>query len=252
MMKKIGIGLGVLIVAIGVAVFVLVGNLGKIVKGGIEGVGSELMGVPVQVTSVDLKLKDGSGQISGMSIGNPAGYSSANVFQMDVIRLGLSLKSLGGQPIVINDFTIASPVVNLEVKENGSSNLQAIMDNMEKNSAKADEKAAAEQPKAEGAPEDEPVRVAFKKLSITGVTVNVKKEGPEPQNETVVIPDIILSDVGGAKGLTPAEIGSVIFGEIIASSMKNALEQKLTEEIEKAAGGLMDSLKKKLGADKDK
>lgn len=251
-MKKLGIGIGVLIVVIGIAVFMLVGNLDKIVKGGIEGVGSELMGVPVQVASVELKLKDGSGQISGVTIGNPAGYSSANAFQMDVIRLGLNMKSLGKQPFVINELTIANPVVSLDVKEDGSSNLQTILDNMEKNSAKADEKAAAEQPQAEGAPEGEPVRIAFKNLSITGVTANVMKAGPNPQNETVVLPNIVVSDVGGANGLTPAELGSMIFGEIIASSMKNALEKKLTEKLEEAAGGLMDSLKKSLGGDKEK
>jgi len=160
------------------------------------------------------------------------------------------LKSIGKQPIVINDLTIANPVVNLEVNEDGSSNLQKILDNMEKNSSKADEKAATEQPKAEGAQEGEPVRLSFTKLSITGVAVNVKKGGSDPQNETVVIPDIVLRDVGGKEGLTPSELGNLIFGEVISSSLTNALERKLTEKLEEAAGGLMDSLKKKLGGDK--
>lgn len=251
-MKKIVIGLAGVVVLIGVAAFFLVGNLDKIIKGALEDIGSELMGVPVQVTSVELKLKDGAGQISGMSIGNPAGYSSANAFQMDVIHLGVNLNSIGQQPLRINDLTIASPVVNLEVNEAGSSNLQKILDNIEENGSKADEKAANEQPKAESASEGEPVKLSFAKLSITGVTVHVKTAGAKPQERTVIIPDIVLNDVGGTEGLTPSELGNLIFGEVISSSLKNALERKLTEKVEEAAGELMDSLKKKLGGDKTK
>jgi len=125
-----------------------------------------------------------------------------------------------------------------------------ILDNIEKNSTKADEKAATEQPKVEGAPEGEPVRLSFAKLSITGVAVNVKKGGSYIQNETVAIPDIVLSDVGGTKGLTPAELGNLIFGEVISSSLKNAFERKLTEKVRETAGGLMGSFRKKLGSDK--
>ncbi len=245
-MKKILIGLAGLLVVIAVAIFFLVGNLDKIVKGAMEGVGSELMGVPVTVASVEIKLKDGSGQISGMSIANPAGYSSSNAFQMDVIRLGLKISSLGKQPLDINELTIDSPVVSLEVKEDGSSNLQTLLDNMEKNSKKADQKAADSQPETESVPAGEPVHIAFSKLSIKGVAVKVTKEGPDPQNETVTLPDIELTIVGGTEGLTPAELGSLIGGEIITSALQNALEKKITEKVEEAAKGLFGDLKEKL------
>ena len=62
-MKKILIAVTALVVLAGIGLFFLVGNLDKILKGAIEGVGSELLGVPVTVSSVELELKNGRGQI---------------------------------------------------------------------------------------------------------------------------------------------------------------------------------------------
>ncbi len=248
-MKKILLALAGLLVLAGIAVFVLVGNLDKVVKGAMEGVGSELMGVPVTVSSVEIKLKNGEGEIAGLVIGNPAGFTSTNAFQMDVIRLGINIGSIGKQPIVINELTIAKPIVNLEVKDDGSSNLQTITDSMEKNGSKADKKAAEEQPATEATPKGEPVKIAFKKLNITGVTVNVIKEGVAAQSETVVIPDIVLTNVGGAEGITPAELGNIVFGEITNSALKNALQKQFTKQVEEATKGMFENLKKQINVE---
>ena len=51
-MKKILIVFAGLAVIAVIALYLLVGNLDKILKGAIEGAGSELLGVPVTVASV--------------------------------------------------------------------------------------------------------------------------------------------------------------------------------------------------------
>ena len=247
-MKKVVIGLAAIAVLAVAGVFLLVGNLDKIIKGALEGVGSELLGVPVVVDAVELELKSGAGQIRGFSIANPPGYADKNGFQMDTIRLGIDLGSLGSQPTVIDELTIQSPMIELEVKADGSSNLQTLLDNIDKNSSKADKKAAETQPEAEGIKKGEPARLRFNKLSITGVTVEAVVAGKEP--ETVVIPDIVMENVGGEEGITPAEVGKVILGSIIGSSLKAVLERKITEKVEKAAKGLFDDIKTKLAPDK--
>jgi hypothetical protein len=247
-MKKIIIALAVLGLLVGIGAFFLIGNLDKIVKGALEGVGSELLGVPVAVSAVDLELKSGSGQISGLTVANPAGYKAPKAFQMEMIRLGINLGSLGKQPIVIDELDIKSPVVELEVKEDGSSNLQILLNNIKQNSARADQKAAEEQPKAEGGAKGEPIRMRFNKLAITGVTVNAVVPGQQPQQ--LVIPDMVLENVGGESGFTPAELGGLILGNIIGRSLEMALEKKLTEKMEEAAKGLFDDLRKKLVPEK--
>lgn len=244
-MKKILIGIGVLIVVAAVALYLLVGNLDKILKGAIEGAGTELLGVPVTVASVELDLKSGTGQISGITVANPAGFKAVNAFQMDMIRLGLDLSSVRKQPIVIRELNIQSPSVDLEVNEQGGSNMQTLLDNIKKNSAKTDQKAAEEQPSQEDTGTKEPVKLSFTRLAITGVTVNGVVPGQEPTQ--VVLPDIVKENVGGTEGLTPAEVGGVIIGDIAAQSLQAVVEKKLSEKMEEAAQGLFDDLKKKLG-----
>jgi len=246
-MKKILIGVVGLLIVASIAFFVLVGNLDKILKGALESIGSELLGVPVTVSAVELDLKSGTGQISGFTIANPPGYKAQNAFQVNMIRLGIDIGSLGKQPIVLSELNIQSPIVELEAKEDGSSNLQTLLNNIEKNSAKADKKAAEQQPETEGVKKGEPVRMSFKKLAITGVTVNAIVPSQEPQQ--VVIPDLVMENVGGDTGLTPAEVGSVIIGDIIGQSLKSSLEKKLTEKVNEAAKGLFDDIKQKLSPD---
>ena len=124
-MKKILIGISAIVVIAAVlAVVLFLGNIDKIVKGALEDVGSELLGVPVKVASVKIELKNGSGQITGLTIANPTGYSAPNALEMEMIRFGFNLGSLGKQPIVVDELNVINPVVQLEVKEDGSLNLK--------------------------------------------------------------------------------------------------------------------------------
>jgi hypothetical protein len=247
MLKKLVIAAAVLAIVVFVGMYLLIGNLDKILKGAIEGVGAELLGVPVTVAEVRLDLKSGVGQINGMRIANPDGFQAANAFQMDTIRLAVDIRSLTSQPLVIDELTISNPVVDLEAKADGTTNLQQLLDNISNNSAKADEKAAAEHPSTEGQQEagkKEPVKLSFKKLAITGVTLNASVPGQD--SAQVVIPDTIKENVGGAEGFTPAQVGGVIIGDIVSQSLQAALEKKLTEKVEEAAKGFFDNLKSKL------
>ena len=239
-MKKILIGISAIVVVVVLAVVFLLGNIDRIVKGALEDVGSELLGVPVKVASVKIELKSGSGQITGLTIANPTGYSAPNAFQMDMIRLGLNLGSLGKQPIVVDELKVVNPVVQLEVKEDGSSNLKTLQDNIDKNRVKADKK-AVKQTSSDATQKGEPVRISIGKLSMSGVTVHVNAPRQEPQ--TVVIPDIVEDNVGNESGLTPGEIGKLIVGRIISSSLENTIKKSLLKKAGEATKGFFDGLK---------
>ena len=245
-MKKLFIILGVVVVVAVVAVIILIGSLDKIVKNVIESSGSELMGVPVTVSGVKIKLTSGSGEITGLKIANPPGYKEKDAFRMDMIRVAIAITSLSSSPIVINDLTIDSPIVNLEVKENKQSNLQELMDNINRNSDKADQKAAEEQPKTESGAPAEPILLAFKKLSIKGVTVNIIKESSGDKVQSLTLPAIELTDVGGNEGVTPGKLGGIIFGAIIKNTLESFLKDAAAAQVEKAGEGLMKKLDSKL------
>jgi hypothetical protein len=249
-MKKLLVVAAVVAAAILVAVIILVGNVDKLVKGALESVGSELLGTRVRVAAVDIDLRSGSGRISGFTVANPDGYSSAKAFRMDTIRLDLKLSSLGRQPMIVEDLQIRDPVVRLEAREDGGTNLQTLLDNIRKNSAGADRKAAEGQPKPDSAPQGDPVRIRFEKLAVTGVKVQASIPGQEDQ--TAVIPDIVMRDVGRGTGLTPAEIGKVVIGEIFGKSLEAVLKKKMTEKVEEATKGFLEDLKGKVVPEKNK
>jgi hypothetical protein len=247
-MKKLLIGVAVLAVVVAVAAILLVGNLDKIITGALEGVGSELLGTKVTVAAVELDLISGAGRISGVSIANPSGYSSGNAFQMDTIGLRIDLSSLATQPLIINELNIQNPVVRVEAKEDGRSNLKALLDNIDKNSSKADKKAAEQQPESDNVPKGEPARISFGRLAVTGVRVHASLPGQE--TETIAVPDIVMENVGQEAGLTPAGIGKAIIGEIAKESLEAALKKRITEEVEEAAKGFLGDLKGKLMPEK--
>jgi len=254
-MKKILIGVAVLVVIAIVAVIILLGSLDKIVKNVIEDSGSELMGVPVTVAEIDIKVFGGAAQITGLKIPNPAGYTTQDAFKMELIRLDIGLLSLLKSPLTIEELIIDSPVVTLEIKEDGKSNLQELLDNIKRNSEKGDEAAAEEKPedeaKKEPAPSQEPTRLAFSKLVIKGVTVNVIQESSDKEPVSVTIPPIELTDVGGEIGVTPAKLGVIVVGGIIESALENALKETVKKEAGKAAAGLFKKFGSKSGEKKD-
>ena len=163
---------------------------------------------------------------------------------MDTIKLDINLHSLKQQPLIIPELSIIRPVARLEVKENGMSNLQTLLDNIHKNSAQTDKKATEEQDDPAVTTTGEPRKIAFGKLNIIGVTVHADLAGQPPK--TVVIPDFSRKAVGKEKGLTPGEIGGVILGDIITRAIEAALMKSLTDKVEETAMDLFDKLRSKL------
>ena len=196
-----------------------------------EAVGSELTGVPVTVDGVNLKILQGSGQITGLSVANPEGYRSQNAFDMDLLRLNLGVLSIlfRTSPIVLDEVVIDSPVVSLEMNEQGGSNLKDISGNTQMNLKKADRKSAETEPVSADAP-GEPHRIAIRRLTIEGVTFHMRRADGTTRSGT--LPTIELTDVGGSKGRTPGGIGAVIVVAMSREVLKEMLMRKVVEKSE--------------------
>ena len=233
------------VVAVGV-VFLFLEKLDGIVKNKIEVIGTETLGQTVKVGGVNIKLKDGMGEITGLTIANPQGFADAQAFVMDRIRLALDLGSLSKNPLVLNEFILESPVVSLDIREDGTSNLDEIIQHLKaqqkEKPAKSKEEAPAE-PKAEA----EPLFFAIKELKIAGVQLTVRHPKLGEEAREYVLPDIDLQNVGGETGVSPAKLGEVVVEAIAKSGAKQALQA----EVEKQKSGLLKKAKssmfKKLG-----
>lgn len=113
------------------------------------------------MSAVELDLKSGTSQISGFKIANPSGFTAQNGFEMGMIRRAIDIGSLGKQPLVVNELNINSPVVELEVRADGSSNINILLENIEQNGDQADKKAAEEQPQSGESKKGEPGTYQF-------------------------------------------------------------------------------------------
>lgn len=240
-MKKVLIGLAVVVAIVGITIWLFLGSLDDIVAGQIKSIGSELTGVPVAVDSVRIKLGDGSGQIKGLRISNPPGYKSNTAFNMDLLRLGINLDSLGTPPLTLNELIIDSPIVNLEVNNKGGSNLKDIATNVSNNTAKADKK-------SEEASDGKPIKIAIRKLTVKGVALHI--QGVESMKGTsITLPSIELTEVGGKQGATPGQIGTkvmvAVISEVLKLSAAQAIEGSVEEKVDEIKGGVLDALKDK-------
>ena len=82
MIKKILIGVVVLLVIVAAAIYFLFSNLDSIVKAMIEKYGTEAAQSDVRVDSVKISLTTGEASLGGLSVANPKGFSSAKALYL--------------------------------------------------------------------------------------------------------------------------------------------------------------------------
>ena len=110
----------------------------SIVKGGIEVVGSEVLGTGVSVAAVSISPLDGSGSISGLKIENPAGFSSGYVLELESISLKLNVASLFSDVVEIESIHIIQPAISYETKI-VSDNIRTLLNNLSAGETAVDE-----------------------------------------------------------------------------------------------------------------
>ncbi len=184
------------------------GSLDEGVLRKVESVGSKLTGVPVRVERVHLRLFQGLGEFTRVTVANPEGYRTDYAFQMDMVRLNLRVLSLLSKPLVVRELVIDSPIVNFESHESDVSNWSEITKNVRANQAPADRQTAEAEPTPDKPP-GKPLRIVVKRLVIQGVTFNLRRADGTTASGT--LPAIELTEVGAPDGKTPGELGTVVF-----------------------------------------
>lgn len=131
-LKWIGIGLLVILV-----ILIIAGLVGKtIVEGKVrtmaEKQGTEMLKVPVKIGAIVIHPLAGQVAVKGVKIGNPAGFSKENAFELSSFSIGISYPALLKKQYVVTGVGIKKPVINVEILKNKNINLMAIMKNLPK------------------------------------------------------------------------------------------------------------------------
>ena len=192
-------------------------NIEEITKEMVEAIGSQVVGSRVQVEDVQLSLTEGIGHMSGITVANPQGFSDRSLFALGGIKVKLDTKSLT-EDVYIVDLILIDSVLVLAEWVGGSSNIQALLDGMDSNSAGGDdsrEKVGSE------------ILFEVKEVSFTNGTVQLKSD---IFGETVItLPDFTVLDLGASSdGLAPDRLVTAIVMEL-ALQVKETVEGQLRE-----------------------
>ncbi len=242
-MKKILIGLLVLVIIVVVGAYYLLGNLDNIVKATIEKYGSEVTQTSVGVGGVNIGLTDGLGSISNLRVANPKGFSSNSLFQMDNTSIQFSLERTTTELIVIEQVLLDGPSISYELGKDGS-NVDAIKKNVDMHTRSSSDSGDNGGPK-----------LIIENLIIKNGDVQVTSNMMKGKTLSTKLPAIHLRDIGKDKGgATPEEVAEkvveVLTNQIGAAAGKLDLRLLMDEEMLKQLG--QDKLKDASGKTMDK
>lgn len=225
-MKKVILGvIVVVLLAIGGVVYYGLSNLDAIVKAAIEKYGSQATQTEVKVEKVQIKLTEGNGSISGLTVANPKGFSQAQVFSLGEIGLGIDLQSLKEEPYVINHITVRAPQVFVEVNEAKKINLNELKKNLPTS-------AAAKSDKGQPAGAGKEPRLIIKRLTFEQGRI-AADVAPLKKKYDLKLPSINMANLGGSQGATPTELSKEILQRLSDAATAEIKKQGIDAELDK-------------------
>lgn len=228
-MKKIfGFGLVfVLILAVGLYITMQY-FLGSIVKKGVNEYAPRITQTKVELQGASISPFTGVGELNGLVVGNPQGWSAGDALRLGKVRLNLEPMTVFKDHIVINEIIVEQPEFLYETKL-VSSNVGDLLKNIEQ---------AMGGKNAEVKTKDgKPIKMVVKKLVLTGGKVTVGALGTVT---AIPLPQIDMVDIGVAEGgITPAQLAAAVMKNVTATVV-GAATQALTKG---GVSGTMDGAK---------
>ena len=203
MKKTIALLLLVAVAIVTAAIFWMRGSLDGLVRTALINYGSAMVQSTFKVDSVNMTPADGRGVISGLSIGNPAGFKTPHLATVGKIDIEIDMTSIAKQVIVIRRVVILAPDITYE-KGEAMTNIDAVQKNIAAylgpgNTAKPGKKMIVEE------------------LLIRDAKAEVSAGFMNGKTIKVALPDITMKDVGKAKGgLTGGELGQEVANAVKA------------------------------------
>ena len=203
-MKKVLIGVAVVVVLVVGALAYLLGSLDSIVQNIIEEVGTETTKTEVKLSGVSINLGEAKGSLSGLSIANPAGFSSNKAIAVGTIGLKLDANSLTSDTVVIKEIMIRKPTVNFEIGKSGNN-----FDAINKNIASSGGSSSSKSSQSDGP------KLIIEHLYIKEGTITASSNIPGIQPLTTSLTDIHLKDIGRKSGgATAGEVARQVLSSL--------------------------------------
>jgi uncharacterized protein involved in outer membrane biogenesis len=233
MLKKILIALVAVVVIAGAGLFFLYSNLDSILKAAIEKYGTEATQAQVAVNDVSLSPTSGEGSITGLTVANPAGFSTPRAFDLGNITLKVDTSSLTKNPIVIRQVLIQAPKVTYE-RANQGGNLEKLQQNVSAYAGGQGDRGSTGSSSAPSSSGSSPTtaekkdekKFIIEDLQMIDGQVTATASLLQGRQLSAKLPTIRLRDIGKDKGgATPAEISQRVIGALASESSKVAIAE---------------------------
>lgn len=233
-MKKLVIGIVVLLALVfGLGVY-LVTHLDGIAKRAIETAGSDALGTAVRVDAVAIDLTGGTATLSGFTVANPAGFSRQDMIRFDELRVAIDIASLSDDTIRITSISSVNPYLLYEM-QGTRSNVDAVRERFP----------PAETPDE---PTGAPLRLAIDEVRIDGIQGALQAD-QLPRTVRVELGDIRLPPAEG----TPEEIARQLARPLLnqlasnaSAAMTRALAGAVEDELRDRAGAAAEEVRNRL------
>lgn len=239
-MKKILIGLFIVILALAGGAYFLLGDLNSFVKSQIEKHGSSALQTKVQVSTVNIKLLDGLGEINGFSVANPEGFSKSTAIGFDTLRLDLSTENMTKMPIIIDEILIDSLSSLYELNAQAKGNLNVLLEQLTSGSTASDSGSEASSEKSD-------IRIVIKKLVVKDTKLALDLTALGDQTYTETLPTFAVNNIGGTQGLAPEALGQAIGKSLLNNIIKQAKEKQKEKLADKVKDKALEKLEEKGG-----
>ncbi len=205
------VALAAAVVAIGI--IVLLSSLNSIVKTGVEEVLSYVLEVDVTLDSADVKVTEGSVELSGLHIGKPEGFKTDESFSVETIKVKVDIKSFTGDSPTVDLIEIIGPRITLE-QGLRKSNFSEMIKSASRFSSDTPE-AEDEEPEAAGKP------VIIKKILVTEAKVSISAPLLQGKKATIPLPKVEIDDLGSESDpIAPAEAIGEFFKRLFSEALK--------------------------------
>jgi hypothetical protein len=175
---------------------------GPIVRGQVEKIGTEKLGVPVTLDSLSIGLFSGSASIGTLTVAQPEGFGTEPLFRLGGVEANVSLSALLSGRVEVTEFTVREPAVNLVRSADGRLNYQVLRENLTRAPAPAERPPAP--PRDEPAPAPAPAKpFLLKALTVSRTSVTLTDLGSQEKASlgiaTIGLQDFAMNDPERAK-----------------------------------------------------
>ena len=228
-----------IILLIGTGIVLLLTNLNYLVKTAIEKYGSQATQTAVRVKGVDIRLKDGAGNIEGLTVANPEGFETPHDFSLGEIGVDINLKSLTGDEIVIDEILIRASRIFVEVNADNKNNLYELKKNLptgSKSSSKADKKNDGKE-----------TRLFIRRIRFYEGQIDAKVI-PLDKEYHIKMPSIEMWNLRG----TPGQIAAQVINRVTNQALSEIRKKGIGKAMDKLGGSVKSQLEIQKKKAKDK